>query len=77
MSTASRAHAHGNFSSLGQQDHQHHAPDGQQRVADRIGHRVTEAGNLALGTVIDHAERGGCGACTGASPQHNGVVEPE
>ena len=77
MSTASRAHAHQDFSPLGQQNDQHHSPDRQQRVPDRVGHRVTEPGNLTLGTVIDHAERGCCRARTGASSQHNGVVEPE
>src|SRR5580704_1057485 len=73
----SRTRAHRNFSRLGQQDYQHHSPDRQQRVPDRVGHRITETGYLALGTVIDHAERGCCGACAGAGSQHDGIVEPE
>src|SRR3981081_3535246 len=77
MSTARGNVLTGIYSPLGQQDYQHHSPDCQQRVADRIGHRVTETRNLTLGTVIDHAERGCCGACTGASTQQNGIVEPE
>src|SRR5947209_13280996 len=67
--------AHWDFSPLGQQNYQHHAPDGQQRVSDCVSDGVAQAGNLALGTVVDHTERGRRGACTGASAQHNGIVE--
>src|SRR3981189_1377451 len=77
MSTALPVRAHADFSPLGQQHYEHHAPDSQQRVSDCVGDGVTQAGNLTLGTVIDHAERGCCGACTRATPEHNGVVEPE
>ena len=77
MSTALPARAHQDFSPLGQQHHEHHAPDGQQRVSDGIGDGVTQAGDLALGTVIDHAERGCRGARTGAASEHDGIVEPE
>ena len=43
---------------LGHQHDEDHSPDRQQRVADRVGDRVAEAGDLALGAVVDHAERG-------------------
>src|SRR5580704_2077451 len=39
-----------------QQHDDDHSPDRQQRVADRIRHRVAEPGDLALGDVVDHAE---------------------
>src|SRR6266576_2828362 len=66
MSGAFAVRAHQDLSPLGQQNYQHHAPDGQQRVSDGIGDGVTETGNLALGAVVDHAERGCRGARTGA-----------
>src|SRR6266480_2955455 len=69
--------AHQDLPPLGQQNYQHHAPDGEQRVSDGIGDGVTETGNLALGAVVDHAERGCRGARTGATAEHNSVVEPE
>src|SRR5258708_3759298 len=76
-SQALPARAHGDFSPLGQEHYEHHTPDGQQRVSNCVGDSVTQAGNLTPGTIIDHAERGRCGACTRATPEHNGVVEPE
>src|ERR1700736_3378209 len=63
MSTALPVRAREGFSPLGQQNYQHHAPDGQQRVSDCVSDGVTQSGNLALGPVVDHAERGRRGAC--------------
>src|SRR6266436_848317 len=76
MSTALPVRAHC-FSPLSQQHHEHHAPYGQQRISNGVGDGIPQAWDLALGTVIDHAERCCCGACTRAASEHNGVVEPE
>ena len=61
----------------GQQHDEDHSPDRQQRVPNRIGNGVAEPRYLALGAVIDHAERGGRCAGSGAASQHNRVVEAE
>ena len=66
---------HSDLSASGQQHDDHHSPDRQQRVADRVGDGVAEPGNLALGAIVDHAERGCRRARAGAASQHNGVVE--
>ena len=77
MSTALRLRGRDDFALLAQQYDEHHAPDGQQCVSDRVSDGVTQAGNLTIGTVIDHAEGGGCCARARATPEHDGIVKPE
>src|ERR1700730_18171737 len=58
-------------SRLGQQNDKNHSPDCQQRVADRVGNGVAEPRNLALGAVVDHAERGRGRSCAGTKSHRN------
>src|SRR5580704_4842045 len=60
-----------------QQQDDHQAEDGQQRVADRVGHAVAERGNLALGRFLDHAEGGCRGAHARAGAQQYRGMELE
>ena len=46
----------------GEQQHEHDAPDDEQRVADGVGDRIAERGDVARNRVLDGAERGGRGA---------------
>src|SRR5215212_2324910 len=62
-------------SRLGQQHDKDHAPDRQQRVPDGVGDSVAKARDLALGPVVNHAERGGGRAPPGDAAQHDRVVE--
>ena len=64
----------GEFPRLRHQDDEHHAPDGQQGIPHRVGDGVAETGDLALGTVIDHAKRGSRRARAGAASEHDRVV---
>src|SRR3569833_111119 len=76
-STARWAHAHRDLAPLREQDDQHHAPNRQQRVADRVSHRVAESGDLAFGTIVYHAERSCRGTCARAGAEQDGIVEAE
>src|SRR5262245_43499316 len=62
---------------LGQQHDHDHAPDRQQGIPDRVSDGVTEPRNLALGAIIDHAERGRRRPRARAASQHDGIVETE
>src|SRR5689334_21729460 len=55
----------------------HHAVDGQHGVADGVRHAVAERWDLALGRLLDHAERRGSGAHTGTSAEQDGGMELE
>src|SRR5262249_42690594 len=62
---------------LAQQNDENHAPDREQRVADRIGDGVAERGHLALGSVADQTERGSRRARAGQDAEQQRIVEPE
>src|SRR5262245_830973 len=62
---------------LAQQNDEDHAPDREQRVADRIGDGVAERRHLALGSVADQTERGSRRARAGQDAEQQRIVEPE
>src|SRR4029079_9692413 len=62
---------------LGHEHDENHAPDRQQGVPNGIGNRIPEPWDLTFGTIIDHAERGSRGSCTGTATQHYRIIELE
>lgn len=62
---------------LRDQQHDHHAPDDEQRIADSIGDRVTHRGDVALDRLLDGAQRRRGGPRPRDAPQRQRIVEPE
>src|ERR1700754_1311902 len=71
----SRGYRSHRLSRLRQQDDKNHSPDCQQRVSDGICNGVAKPRNLALGAVVDHAERSCCRSCAGTTSQQNRIIE--
>src|SRR5438105_5871172 len=62
---------------LRKQHDDNHAPDGEQGVANGVGHGVAERGDLALGLVADQTKRCRRRARPGNDPERECVVEAE
>src|SRR4051812_1120449 len=59
------------------EQHDGHAEDGEQRVADGVGHAVAQRRNLALAGFLNHPQRGGRCSYAGADAEENGRMELE
>src|SRR3954447_23549023 len=62
---------------LGHQHDNDHAPDSQERVAYGVRHGIAEARDLALGGIVDHAERCGRRPRARDASEEDGVVKAE
>ena len=60
---------------LGEQNDDHHPPDRQKGVSDRIRHGIAERRNLAFCGFADKPDRRGTGARPGAAAEQNGGIE--